>query len=91
MVSTNRSVVAKQNDKVVLSCRATDGLPRPTVKIRRILENGTVMEARDQFTIESVSPMDEGLYKCIGENDAGFVVVNITLTVLGNFYVVFLF
>ena len=72
---------------MVLSCRATDGLPHPTIKIRRILENGTVIEAYDRFIIDSVSPVDEGLYVCIGENDAGVDVVNITLTVLGKIYV----
>lgn len=79
-------MVSKQNDKVVLICVATDGLPHPTVKIRRILENGTVIEAKDRFIIESVSPKDEGLYRCVGENDAGVAVVNITLTVLGKSY-----
>ena len=72
---------------MVLSCRATDGLPHPTIKIRRILENGTVIEATDRFIIDSVSLVDEGLYECIGENDAGVAVVNITLTVLGKIYV----
>ena len=84
VVSTNTSVVAKQNDRVVLRCRTTDGLPYPTVKIVRRLENGTVIEAKDQFTIASVSPADGGLYSCIGENGAGVAVVNITLTVLGD-------
>ena len=70
---------------MVLICRVVDGLPYPTVKVARGYKNGTVIEAKNQFDIATVKESDEGLYWCIGENDAGRSVLNITLTVLGNF------
>ena len=87
-------MTVKAGTKATLVC-AAEGQPKPTISWQK--DGGFdhfpaaqerrmhVIPEDDHFYIVDVKAADEGNYSCIAKNEAGTIVVNVTLTVLRKY------
>ena len=73
-------------NQISINCNAS-GVPSPNITIsKKTAESNSglgVVSNKYSFTITAARSIDEGIYVCMAENEAGISKVEITLTVLG--------
>lgn len=89
------NVTVKASSTARLACSAT-GHPTPQIAWQKDGGNDFpaaqerrvhVMPMDDVLFIVNVKPVDTGVYSCIAKNEAGVVIANATLSVLGNKFI----
>ena len=92
LVKAPINVTAKAGTTAKLACSAT-GHPPPQIAWQKDGGNDFpaaqerrmhVMPTDDVFFIINVKAVDTGIYSCTAKNEAGFVIANASLTVLGK-------